>query len=1120
MSNINSIIEILEPEINELKGNHPQHTIYIDNEINKALQTFQHITLHNIKDILLLCADIFDSTFHQKMPPELVSGMNIFRKKALKKLTRVTIPPGRESDIENDNYKKMSDYIGLAAHLGETAVADLLVSMGRIPPENKKTAIRILRNFLGESASSQRTGDEDGDQYMDNILRLPEQVLQNERVKRTVFRLLRDWVYQVIVYKENGDSILQNQRLLQNISQTVNKILKGVFQNAGIKIGKIHKQILDELLEYYERAARLEVPNSLFQMTRDYMGEEHPLPSWRQRLAIMEIIKNKNMYIGFAPGLGKTFVAVLLYEILNQQKAQNEPIQRMLIIGPDIANRELASRINPTNYNGSKETYYKTDKEPEVGMITKGLKAEQIAEIIANNGIVFCPYSMLHRSVNNAEGDVVRIVDLLSPEDGLKFSIVCVDEAHNLKGGNTHYRCAEEIMNNNNPNHRLCLSGTPATNTVQDIRTVMQLLDDEPTTDTRDPLALREVLNNRMLILDPVETYNGLISSFEYFLDNRTMLCLRAIQKDNTLNVLQKINGMIRAIRSSEEFNIYLSLLLEKGLSETNTILVAEHLFAEGITRPENEDDEQTVARKLENFCKDYAKNNDFDCEFYIIDGKTSAKMKERILARAHEIDRENNLAKKIVIFALSTCIWEGIDLRCIHQMICTNWTYNTPNIIQLIKRSLRAGNTEVNMIVMIAKKSIEEGIMRSASLKHMLLQKFFCGVGGSDEYLKNSDDLEPRILSPDGEENHSRKVMHGRGMKYFSRYMALRSKDPNRLPERNISGLGNHERFIASLVHKVREYRGAGAILHFNSNGMGLVRGLLDYDKNDYLKEIISVDPNSEVITAGIKFHSKESVPATALGTPLRRSKIKKELRIKDGSIDVIILESVENFRASACEGQNQRSKGIANCVRLLKKDGRLIIPIPIESCTVDEFNNFKRYIESFGMSIDRQLSGIGKSTENVDRGQFQMYSLVAVKTGTNFNNSEILKQQNLRFTRKNERTEQKAQLPYPLIQSEFKIGKNNIIGTDNLSGEVRRMRIEQIAHLNELKKASRQVRNLASNPDEFRKLNKDTRAEALSQAGIEYIPVLSKKNRIACTLSAYPEYIFYPFDTRWNSE
>ncbi len=1077
-----------------------------------------------------------------------------------------------------EDAEKFKQFIILASQLGESAFVDVLVAGHIIDPEDRQYAVRFIADYLGEKSRvpvPEKTG-------IWCILGCGD-LLKDASVKQVINHHIRKAVYQELL-RGGGDDIKKASQIRREAGDRAMKFIAGLADQAKVTVDKPLRDYFSEVETFFRRAAAVTLPETM-RKTVPHEGVNYPLPSWRQRMALVEIEDARHGYVGYEPGDGKTFVPVANHERKKAEWKEKDKPCRTLYIGPKNVLDQIPNRLRPGTTKDTTEVtpYYKDPEKdaPTIGIIKEKMSEEEIEEEMQKE-FVFCPYSMLMVTLKSG----IKVYQKLRKEgDGQShWSQVVFDEAHYLQGDAAWTKAARDIIHGHaglyEEGNVLLMSGTPAIGELKGVSIQMALLEPEAKTAEIGTGAYRKrgqhkklsTAKTRMGILrhmfryDPPKEWLGLVKPFEYDLSTEEKTFLRLIANDQTLTKPEKLHKMLLFIRCpqlvSGQSAMPSTLLgwvetkLEEDLEEKETVLIAEHMRSQAVLRhtdaaddPASEEDLYFYAR-IGKFLEQWkGKEEGRDYRFHVIHGGTKTDARRQAYADAAEAKKNKNF--KCVIIAHSECVNVGIDLRSIQRIASLEWPWSSQPLLQLLMRSWRAHNEDIEMLAYIARKCVEQGIKVSAQNKFADARKGVDGelYCGDEAYalLQEAEDTDDPLVasyisSPEQHALLDEFHLHNAGpqkvMDHWNRKMDTYRQ---RITQGMKGPESNRNRALASYM---QAWGCTGSILHTNSQGFALPRILRRMDPQ-WTGEITCMEPTQEMVNAAGAIVDARDLPHRRLaGTPADLIKLQNG---KSGGLhlpaqDCVVLEGLEqmHFRRSE-EGTLQRCtrvESLIGAVRATKLGGRVVIPLPREACTKTEFDCFCGILRKFGLEVDKGWTDIVKSRDNAGDAAFEMFVVNAVKVeepkeedmatadqeGFAWTHHERLEGPERSERSRLENAKLSRRLPFGLVHGSFSLRSKKLkdVPTNDT------LREKQIEHLHRLEKAVAAVRCLAKGPEKWTGKGSSDLTHAhetrstLDSEGIKFLPHMSgKKNtRPAFQLKDYPDHLFFPYDPQWKED
>lgn len=218
-------------------------------------------------------------------------------------------------------------------------------------------------------------------------------------------------------------------------------------------------KLIDELTDYFVETEDLMLPATM----REGMGQEAEFPAKHQRLAIMEIKRQKQLLLADKTGGGKTGSSILAFEHLKEQgKAK-----RAFIMCPAEVVGEWEKRLRDR-----KGGYFKDGKSPKVVVIRKGKEGREHTWEAAKDA----DYVIMSIQMSRFETGGKSHVEC-AKEIGADFFVL--DEAHNVR--NPQGQDTENIFqiaqcDSIRNGYTVVSTATPIYNTAKDIAALIRLL--------------------------------------------------------------------------------------------------------------------------------------------------------------------------------------------------------------------------------------------------------------------------------------------------------------------------------------------------------------------------------------------------------------------------------------------------------------------------------------------------------------------------------------------------------------------------------------------------------------------------------------------------------------------
>lgn len=1021
-------------------------------------------TLDHQRDNIALCGRVTEFLREQHVEPEVLAVINAHRKRMLAEISALghfahglgsdlpTVPAfgtmhgplhrprglgekRSDSDLEKSVNRKDFNLLRLAAELGFDAAADVLYAFGDIYYEERSKVISYMKAYLPKSASQGGSDD------LPWLLSYPAPVLRVPTVRAVVERRLKQHIYQRLV-DEGIDTVERHDNLLARCHVLALAYQRELATQARLEDPNQHADLFITVSKHFKQAADLQVPKTLVSSIQN--GHVSPIPSLRQRLAMLAIQYQQHLYVGFEPGKGKTFVPVWKYEAIREKKNTEGKQTRMLYIGPNAVIGELPNRIHPgiAGKESSHSYYVDEQSRPSVGIIDSSLKTAEMKDAVKNTDMVFMPYTMLGSVRDGGKPEQYTLIDELAKQE---WDIIVIDEAHLLNGDKKWTEYMRALIHGDNGffknGHLIALSGTPTVNSLGDMMVVHDFMENpetlkqkygRPVEGTRgrnrgvdagiNPVAIRNSLN-RLLILDPPEDWEKHIEVIEYNLSQKEMAYIDMICRDPHLSARRKIDLTLRFIRCPElisedpsiesTFFKMFEMQMEDFLAERHAVLIAEHSHAQGILRERDaeaqeggpDDMELYFFKKVERMLEQWsAANKNMATHFHTIHGKVDVPLREEAYRQAEDSQTKGD--SKTVMLAYSDCLNLGINLSFVKRMLSLYWPYNSPMLQQLLKRSLREGNKDTKMTVFVALETIEHAIYRRAQDKYRDIREGLYGSGISDDRLSDHapDNEEDEEMTPASERELDQLIdrtapttrqyeigrwLHGRGTNdvdhFWERHRPLWNEMRR---ESDRIGTGDMQRFLGGLVAGLmrRGVIDGPTILHANSGGMTIEHELHRLGLNDQTL-VLNTDPHQYMFEEGRGRLHADGLNANV--SVLQANVADIGMRHRRGEVagapfDAVVLQDLERCHVLHSAGTvHERARALLGTISTLKENGTLIISMPRTACRKEE--EFEKFVNEvlpiFGCEAVKGWSGEMQSSDNEGDQPFRGFCVVAKK-------------------------------------------------------------------------------------------------------------------------------------------
>lgn len=648
-------------------------------------------------------------------------------------------------------------------------------------------------------------------------------------------------------------------------------------------------KLIDDLTDYFVETEDLTLPANM----REGMGQEAEFPAKHQRLAMMEIKRQKQLLLADKTGGGKTGSSIMTFEHLKEQgKAK-----RALIMCPAEVVGEWEKRL--TDRKGG---YFKKDQAPKVVVIRKGKEGREQKWEEAKNADYVIMSIQMSRHETGGKSHVER-----AKEIGADFFVL--DEAHNVrnpKGEDTENIFQISQCDSIRNGYTVVSTATPIYNTAKDIAALIRLLNagqDRPrmgvppdldfsnidqlsraisgnhTRLVRNLLMLRTLRREgndclpvgtklvkdapTAVALSPLEqaVYDALKEDDPFFTATQKLHALRGIclrpQKyctDLTLRQSTKYKQVLEAVRRR-----HADWLANPGTRSGKMLIAIPRIggFARGTTRDDH-DSSDPLSSDSENYIAGLLRK-DLEPDgipVSILDGKTSgtSPIYDRKSKKRHE-DKDGGWltkSKKVIastrdhdgfaVQVMRTDVGgEGIDLTFISDVEVLSPPSVHSEETQVIGRAWRPGQKfDVHVGVQMLMGTIEQGMLEFALRKQRIIEMLMEGkpLSGEEEKILNDEISKVR-----GEGVLAYEAMSPRRklMWIFNRIFA-QGKD--RVREMLGAQDGKYGKELAELYSQLDEYSHQG-------NNRRLLFTLLDKHLPD-LKEKFGANLKMADIAAG----------------------------------------------------------------------------------------------------------------------------------------------------------------------------------------------------------------------------------------------------------------------------
>ena len=1010
-------------------------------------------------------------------------------------------------------------YRKVAESLGPEFLADFLMASEPGLAKNFAYSLKIISRYLGRTSARVPTPRDIAD--------LPVVALEKPELRKVVFLNLRNYVYQQLA--TDADENLpasEHQKRLKTVKAHLTEVLDAS--------QKEHLALIEDVIEYFENALALPVSDRINGAVEDSRtGEMLPVPSLRQRVAMVELEKEKTLLLAFFMGRGKTAASFLCKEHVGAKK--------MLYICTNGVNmpQTVASQV---------EKHYKKEDAPKVGIITSQCSQDEIDEAL-DAEIIIMPYSVLMTK----ERESGRIAEQIY-KAGVDF--LTVDEIQWAKKEGRLYTEGVRSFTEKIPGlqHTLLLSGDPVPNSPNDILPQLRLKHPKEFAPTRrrkgkkntdaafatkkmqglrhwmkhnDPLLLRTLLLDFILKLDPPGDWEKFVEEVPIELSAEQKIHYEGILDNPDLNVTQKVYQLTLALLNPElgsptaTENAALDKCFElvvEDFKEHDSVVIAQDPFRHGIVDRMKEAELEHIPSMMEQLEKRLnAHYGAGKVTVLGIHGDVPSLEREVIVQNVTHPRK----GQKVVLFSVLDPIKEGINLSNINRAILLYPTMRKADTSQFVKRFARDGNEDVKVRVLTCPDTIFEGISDHATHKYYLCQRLLHGGTLTDEDLAvlEGEDVGEEVTMRDGRlvigTAVSRAAMNDRQMmssyhKYFQNageckmenFVDAYGQDYAERYVKNWEGTysANNGRFVAGLLNQLETEevvpKGQYADLACGPLVLENTYGLLNPSAR-----IVNFDINPYVLDEGVALlRNRKKQPGY---TPTRKVSKMTELGVRDGAFSLVNCAS-----ALQCLGQanNKNVKDYKKCERavalvemnrVLTDGGVALITLPPNACSEEEFETFKSEMRRFGFKVLPEYTGEGVSTDDDDGRVFHNFVVAMKKIGPARTKEITLS--NLNFTRRSVVSSGKGKPGHPRPDAwsshhnEFAINENSL-RYEALTRE-RLAKIDEIEYQRMVTVARMRLLDMhRENGGSLDKLT-ETQEEELARAGIKPIRIFGVK-------------------------
>lgn len=334
--------------------------------------------------------------------------------------------------------EEMRQSHAIATLLGDVAVADFWSHIDGSRFSFSDQSIQNLSSWIGDFEMQGGIPLED---IPVSLLTWPSMASLRELLKNK----LRDMLYSNF-YR---DSLRGVEPVLEELIRIRDRVVNG----------DAHLQFIDELIDYFADVDTLTAPENL----KEGLGQGAEFPAKHQRIAMMEIMRQRQLLLADKTGGGKTASSIATFEKLKALGLA----KRMLIICPAQVTGEWEKRLND-----KEEGYFKEGQAPKVTAIRTGKSGRMEKwEEAKNSDYVIMSIEMSRRSTDG------KTHTELARELGADFFVI--DEAHNVRnprGEDTENIFQISQCDSIRNGHLVVSTATPIYNTAKDIAALIRLL--------------------------------------------------------------------------------------------------------------------------------------------------------------------------------------------------------------------------------------------------------------------------------------------------------------------------------------------------------------------------------------------------------------------------------------------------------------------------------------------------------------------------------------------------------------------------------------------------------------------------------------------------------------------
>ncbi|MCX6818393.1 MAG: SNF2-related protein [Candidatus Aenigmarchaeota archaeon] len=712
---------------------------------------------------------------------------------------------------------------------------------------------------------------------------------------------------------------------------------------------------------------------SLVQQATDALYTDSSYINHYQRRGAKYIVDKKRFLIADEVGTGKTLQAVTAKKELDRRR---ETKTRTLVICPASMKYDWRTKI--------REYCPKTEDVVILnGYNEKTLNSAKDVDFLITN----------YEAFGNKQTRDKLTQKLLE----MKFDYVVLDEAHHVKNPRAE-RSKDRIKKiADSAEYLAMLSGTPLPNDIYDAYMMISMLDPKtyPTAEhvrkahQNNPDAVGSLLRSRMqrwtmkevfdlpgelkeeyrvidLDKDHRDVYDTILN-YERIYGGEKLDILRKALLDPSLllpdvkqseKILEKTNRIFKnkpnALEKPPESSKYKELdkIIEDALSRGEKTVVFTSTFKEGVTE------------KLQ---ERYAKYGALR-----IDGNVTGKDKTNV-----RNEFQTNPDRKVLI-ATTRTTGEGISLTAARNVVFLDEPYTSTEREQAIGRAYRRGQKgDVNVITLIGKNTVDEGVRKLLEHKEQGIQRLIDGVPYKEfkQYLKalskgvNEQEPITDVIYTPKQTNRQKLVKHfsqmeGKSIEQIRKYMSKYGDDIAELYAELWEGSysENAAKIYRQIIKAVEEKEGKLAKKADIGSGPAILSRVTG-------EPTINIDANPG--------HFKKAKEITHPDNDYLLSFLQK-LPLKSDVLD-LALYSLSLYYTKLDEDTKEREKAVREANRILRKNGYLVTVFPYQVIEGRE-NNFLQGLNLAGFDIVPELTGHVKAIEP-DDSDFRVYVATAKK-------------------------------------------------------------------------------------------------------------------------------------------